>query len=116
VWIEIGSSERVLNVRFSDKLASHGAAKREIMPGIEHRQHKESNNRAENSHRPVPRREPQMKQFKSAGQAQRLLSAHDQINNLIYLRRDHLPAAEHRAARTRTFRVRAEISRIAATM
>ena len=34
----------------TDKLASYGAAKREIMPGIEHRQHKGLNNRAENSH------------------------------------------------------------------
>ena len=53
-----------------------------------------------------------MKQFKSAGQAQRFLSAHDQINNLFYLRRDHLTAAEHRAARTQTFQVWAEISSI----
>jgi hypothetical protein len=35
-----------------------------------------------------------MKQFKSAGQAQRFLSAHDQINNLFHLRRDHVTAAE----------------------
>jgi putative transposase len=39
-------------VMISDKLASYGAAKREIMPGIEHRQHKGLNNRAENSHQP----------------------------------------------------------------
>ena len=100
----------------TDKLASYGAAKREIMPGIEHRRHKGLNNRAENSHQPTRRRERQMKQFKSAGQAQRFLSAHDQINNLFYLRRDHLTAAEHRAARTQTFQVWAEISSIAATM
>jgi hypothetical protein len=59
----------------TDKLASYGAAKREVMPGIEHRQHKGLNNRAENSHQPTRRRERQMKQFKSAGQAQRFLSA-----------------------------------------
>jgi len=35
-----------------------------------------------------------MKRFKSAGQAQRFLSAHDQINNLFHLRRDHVTAAE----------------------
>ena len=46
-----------------------------------------------------------MKQFKSAGQAQRFLSAHDQINNLFNIRRDHATAAEHRASRTQTFRV-----------
>jgi hypothetical protein len=39
----------------------------------------------------------EMKQFKSAGQAQRFLSAHDQINNLFHLRRDHVTAADHRA-------------------
>ena len=55
-------------VMITDKLASYGAAKREVMPGIEHRQHKGLNNRAENSHQPTRRRERQMKQFKSAGQ------------------------------------------------
>jgi putative transposase len=32
----------------TDKLASYGAAKREVMPSIEHRQHKGLNNRVEN--------------------------------------------------------------------
>jgi hypothetical protein len=41
--------------------------------------------------------------FKLAGQAQRFLSAHDQINNLFHLRRDHVTAAEHRATRSRSF-------------
>src|SRR3954467_10256480 len=84
-------------VMITDKLASYGAAKREIMPGVEHRQHKGLNNRAGNSHQPTRRRERQMKRFKSAGQAQRFLSAHDQINNLFHLRRDHVPASEYRA-------------------
>jgi putative transposase len=50
-----------------------------------------------------------MKRFKSAGHAQRFLSAHDQINNLFHLRRDHVTAAEYRASRTQTFQVWAEI-------
>ena len=50
-----------------------------------------------------------MKQFKSAGQAQRFLSAHDQINNLFHLRRDHVTAAEHRASRTERFQIWADI-------
>jgi hypothetical protein len=50
-----------------------------------------------------------MKQFKSAGQAQRFLSAHDQINNLFQLRRDHVSAADHRASRAQNFQVWAEI-------
>ena len=63
----------------TDKLKSYGAAKKEIMPGVEHRQHKGLNNRAENSHQPTRRRERQMKRFKSARHAQRFLSAHDPI-------------------------------------
>jgi hypothetical protein len=46
--------------------------------------------------------------FKSAGQAQRFLSAHDQINDLFHLRRDHVTAAEHRTRRSQTFQVWAE--------
>ncbi len=101
-------------VMITDKLASYGAAKRELVPGVEHRSHKGLNNRAENSHQPTRRRERQMKGFKSAGQAQRFLSAHDPIHNLFHLRRDHLTAAEHRAARTRAFQIWAEVSGIAA--
>jgi len=74
-------------VVITDKLASYGAAKREVMPGVEHRQHKRLNNRVENSHQPTRRRERQIKRFKSPGQTQRFLSAHDQINNLFHLRR-----------------------------
>jgi transposase-like protein len=66
-------------VLITDKLASYGAAKRDIMPGIEHREHKGLNSRAENSHQPTRRRERQMKRFKSAGQAQRFLSAHQPV-------------------------------------
>ncbi len=55
-----------------------------------------------------------MKRFKSAGQAQRFLSAHDQINNLFHLRRDHVTAVRYRAARTRAFETWAEVSGVAA--
>ena len=44
-----------------------------------------------------------------ARQAQRFLSAHDQINNLFYFRRDHVTAAEHRGSRTQKFQIWAEI-------
>uniref|UniRef100_UPI0035A01FE3 DDE-type integrase/transposase/recombinase n=1 Tax=Microvirga yunnanensis TaxID=2953740 RepID=UPI0035A01FE3 len=37
-------------VMITDKLPSYGIAGREIMPTIEHRQHRVLNNRAENSH------------------------------------------------------------------
>ena len=98
----------------TDKLASYFAAKREVMPSVEHRQHKGPNNRAENSHQPTRRRERQMKRFASPSQAQRFLSTHDGINNLFHLRRYHLTACKYRAARARAFEVWSDISGVAA--
>jgi putative transposase len=40
----------------ADKLVSHGAASKEVMPTIEHRLHKRLNNKAENSHHQPTRR------------------------------------------------------------
>src|SRR4051794_27664005 len=105
---------RAPRVMVTDKLASYPAAKKELMPGVEHRRHKGINNRAENAHQPTRRRERQMKRFKSAGQAQRFLSAHDQINNLFPLCREHVPATDCRAARRRAFEIWAEVSGVAA--
>src|ERR687889_1947765 len=100
---------RVPRVMITDKLASYSAAKADVMPSVEHRRHKGLNNRAENSHQPTRRQERQMKRFKSAGQAQRFLSAHDQINNLFPLCREHVSATEYRADRRRAFAVWAEV-------
>src|ERR671933_2847142 len=101
---------RAPRVMITDKLPSYGAAKRELMPGVEHRRHKGLNNRAENSHQPTRRRERQMKRFKSSGQAQRFLIAHDGINNLFHLRRDHIPASQYRAARAQAFAIWDELT------
>src|SRR3954466_819060 len=101
---------RAPRVMITDKLGRYSAAKPALIPGIEHRRHKGLNNRAENSHQPTRRRERQMKRFKSPRQAQRFLSAHDQINNLFHLHRDHLPAVEYRAVRAQTFAIWAEIT------
>jgi len=61
-------------VIITDKLKSYSAARAEVMPSVEHLQQKYQNNRAENSHQPTRLRERVMRQFKSAGQAQRFLS------------------------------------------
>src|SRR5215204_5011846 len=74
---------RAPRVMITDKLPSYGAAKKELMPGVEHRRHRGLNNRAENSHQPTRRRERQMKRSKSPRQAPRFLSAHEQIGNLV---------------------------------
>ena len=47
---ETGSLPRVV---VTDKLRSYGAAHREVMPSVEHRQSKYLNNRAESSHQPT---------------------------------------------------------------
>src|SRR5215203_5513354 len=103
----------VPRVLITEKLASYGAAKREIMSGVEHRQHSGLNNRAENSHQPTRRRERIMKRFKSAGQAQRFLSVHDQVTNL-FRRPATSNAADHRCARAQAFTTWADVTGIAA--
>jgi len=65
----------VPRVVITDKLASYGTAKREVLPGVEHRQHKRLNNRAENSHQPTRERERRMRRFTSPGHAQRFSAA-----------------------------------------
>src|SRR3954452_23973491 len=105
---------RHAHVRITDKLASYGASEGGEVAAVEHRRHKDLNNRAENSHQPTRRRERQMKRVKSAGQAQRFLSAHDGINNLFHLRRDHRPAAQYRAARAQAFQTWAAVTGVAA--
>jgi putative transposase len=94
----------VPRVIVTDKLRSYAAAKRKILPGVEHRQSRYLNNRAEVSHQPTRRRERQMQRFKSARHAQQFLSSHGQIHNLFQLRCHLLSANDHRAARERAFR------------
>lgn len=83
----------------TDKLGSYAAAKTEIAPGIEHRQHKRLNNRSEASHRQTRRREKIMGRSKSASQAQRFLSEHDQTANLFRPKRHRLSVTSYRHAR-----------------
>jgi putative transposase len=59
----------------TDQLKRDSAAKREILPGVEHRQHRSLNNRAENSPRPTRQREQRMRRITSPGHAQRCLAA-----------------------------------------
>jgi len=86
----------VPRVIITDKLKSYGAAKREILPGVEPRQHRYLNNRAENSHQPSRQREQRMQRFKSPGQAQRFLSAHGLIMQHFRPRRHRLSVPTYR--------------------
>lgn len=84
-------------VIITDKLASYGAAKKEILPSVEHRKHKGLNNRAENSHQPTRQRERTMRRFTSPGHAQRFLSAFGPISDHFRPQRHRLCASDYRA-------------------
>jgi putative transposase len=86
----------VPRVIITDQLKSYGAAKPEILPGVEHRQHRYLNNRAENSHQPTRQRERRMQGFKSAGHAQRFLAAYGLIAQHFRPRRHRCSAPEYR--------------------
>jgi putative transposase len=67
----------------TDKLGSYAAAHCQIMPAVEHRSHKGLNNRAENSHLPLRRRERGMQGFRSPGGLQRFTSVFSTVRNLF---------------------------------
>ena len=71
----------------TDKLGSYGAARRELGLSARHEQGLRKNNRAENSHQVVRRRERKLQRFKSAGSAQRVLSAHAAVYNTFNVQR-----------------------------
>ena len=67
----------------TDKLRSYGAARRQFMAHVEHRSHKGLNNRAENSHVPLRKRERVMQGFRSPGSLQRFVSIFSAVRNLF---------------------------------
>ena len=71
----------------TDKLGSYGAAFRHLHLTCPHEQGLRKNNRAENSHQVVRRRERKMQRFKSARSAQRFLSVHAAVHNTFNLQR-----------------------------
>jgi len=71
----------------TDKLRSYHVAFRALGLSAEHIDHKRSNNRAENSHQPVRRRERKMQRFKSPGFAQRFLNVQSATYNTFYFQR-----------------------------
>jgi putative transposase len=80
----------------TDKLGSYAAAKRTVMPRIEHRQHKGLNNRAENSHVPIRKRERMMQGFRSWPGLQRFVSTFSAVrNHFVPLRSERSALSTH---------------------
>lgn len=90
-------------VVITDKLRSYIKPIKTQAPNADHRAHKGLNNAIEVSHRPTRKREKIMGRFKSHRQAQRFLSAHDQINLIFRPRRYQLTATSYRHARNDAF-------------
>jgi transposase-like protein len=89
----------------TDKLKSYPVAIRNERLSALHDQGLRANNRAENSHQPVRRRERKQQRFKSPGSAQRFLAIHAAVQNTFYVQRHLLPRRIFKTFRAETFAV-----------
>ena len=87
----------------TDKLKSYHKAFRILGLATEHIDNKRANNRAENSHLPVRRRERKMQKFKSPGSAQRFLNIHSATYNNFYVQRHLLNRIHFKQSRDEAF-------------
>ncbi len=87
----------------SDKLRSYHLAIRTLGLTAEHIDNKRANNRAENSHQPVRRRERKLQRFKSSGSAQRFLNIHSSVYNTFYVQRHLLSRSTFKRFRADAF-------------
>ena len=89
----------------TDKLRSYHVAFRTLGLMAEHIDHKRANNRAENSHQPVRRRERKQQRFKSPGSAQRFLNIQSAVYNTFYVQRHLLRRSQFKRFRAGAFTV-----------
>src|SRR5205807_309275 len=88
----------------TDDLKSYPAAFQEMRLSAVHHRGKRLNNRAESSHVPVRRRERKLERFRSAGSAQRFLSAHASVYNTFNICRHLITSATEASVRTEAFK------------
>ena len=94
----------------TDRLRSYPAAFRAIGLTAEHDRGLRANNRAENSHQPIRRRERKLQRFKSPGSAQRFLAIHAAIFNAFTHQRHLLRRPHFKELRAGSFRTWAAAS------
>src|SRR5215210_799877 len=85
LWRAVDSEGEVLDLLVQSKRDTKAAQR--LMRKLLKKQGLRKNNRAENSHQPVRRRERKMQRFKSAGSAQGFLSMHAPVHNTFNLQR-----------------------------
>ena len=90
----------VPTVIVTDRLRSYRAALQPRGFSGRHEQGLRANNRGENSHQPVRRRERKMQGFKSPASAQRFVSLHAAVYNIFNLQRHLIRRATLRRFRT----------------
>jgi transposase-like protein len=90
----------------TDRLRSYCAAKTQMGLSARRELGLRKNNRAENSHQPVRRRERKMQRFKSPGSAQRFLSVHAAVHNTFNVQRHLTSRNTLRVLRGEAFQTR----------
>lgn len=89
----------------TDKLASYRAAARDLgLTGCHHPGGMRENNRAENSHLPIRRRERKQQKFKSRASAQKFLATHAAVYNVFNFQPHLIRRSTLRAFRTEAHR------------
>ncbi len=89
----------------TDKLRSYHVAFRMLDLSAQHIDKKRANNRAENSHQPVRRRERKMQRFKSPGSAQKFLNIQSATYNIFYIQRHLIARTSFKQYRAEAFEV-----------
>jgi putative transposase len=102
----------VPRVMITDPLKSYSAANGEMLPSIDHRQHRYLNHREENSHQPTRQCERRLQRLKSPRQAQRFLAADGPLAQRFRPRRHLLPASVYRQELRQRFHTWQEVTSV----